>query len=241
MVRMTVQDILKQDEPRRMVIKMLRNVDSASFNEVLMDYVREDGADLKPHVIGSMLYLARLISEQPQGLRTGDTLARWGGDEFVVLLPDMPNLEDIRHVAHKLSQASREPVRIEEHSLPVTFSMGFTVFPDDGDDVEVCGLQVSGVGREGDVAAGKGLGGEFARRVDAAPHLLHAFCVDVEADDAHFPSEGEGDGLRSKKDRSNEDVVHLGQKTQPAREGVENRQNQGGTAGLAEPGREVEI
>jgi len=72
--RDTVQDILKQDEPRRMVIKMLRNVDSASFNEVLMDYMREDGADLKPHVIGSMLHLARLISEQPQGLRTGDTL-----------------------------------------------------------------------------------------------------------------------------------------------------------------------
>ena len=72
--RETVQDILKQDEPRRMVIKMLRNVDSASFSEVLMEYVREDGAELKPHVIGSMLYLARLISEQPQGLRTGDTL-----------------------------------------------------------------------------------------------------------------------------------------------------------------------
>jgi hypothetical protein len=53
-------------------------------------------------------------------------------------------------------------------------------------------------------------------------------------------SEGEGDGLRSKKDRGDEDVVHLGQKTQPAGEGVENPQHQGGTAGLAEPEREVE-
>ncbi|MDO9226510.1 MAG: EAL domain-containing protein [Pseudomonadota bacterium] len=70
-------------------------------------------------------------------LRTGDTLARWGGDEFVVLLPDMPGVDEIRHVADKLSESSREPVSIDNHSLPVTFSMGFTVFPDDGDDVDV--------------------------------------------------------------------------------------------------------
>ncbi len=72
--RESVQDILKQDEPRRLVIRMLRNVDSASFNEVLMEYVRDEGAGLPPPVVGSMLYLARLIAEQPQGLRTGDTL-----------------------------------------------------------------------------------------------------------------------------------------------------------------------
>lgn len=70
-------------------------------------------------------------------LRTGDTLARWGGDEFVVLLPDMPGVDEIRHVADKLSESSREPVSIDNHSLPVTFSMGFTIFPDDGDDVDV--------------------------------------------------------------------------------------------------------
>ncbi|MDP2430709.1 MAG: EAL domain-containing protein [Pseudomonadota bacterium] len=69
-------------------------------------------------------------------LRNGDTLARWGGDEFVVLLPDMPGLDEIRHVADKLTESSREPVRIDDHSLPVTFSMGFTVFPDDGGDVD---------------------------------------------------------------------------------------------------------
>ncbi len=72
--RESVQDILKQDEPRRMVIKLLRNVDSASFNEVLMAYVEEEGATLHPSVVKSMLQLARLIGEQPNGLRTGDTL-----------------------------------------------------------------------------------------------------------------------------------------------------------------------
>lgn len=72
--RESVQDILRQDEPRRMVIKLLRHVDSASFNEVLLDYVEEEGAALPPGVVKSMVQLSRLIAELPQGLRMGDTL-----------------------------------------------------------------------------------------------------------------------------------------------------------------------
>jgi diguanylate cyclase (GGDEF)-like protein len=92
--------------------------------------------DALGHKAGDQLLVA--FSNALRGvLRSVDTLARWGGDEFVVLLPDMPSLDDIRHVAEKLSEASREPVQIEGHALPVTFSMGFTVFPDDGEDIDI--------------------------------------------------------------------------------------------------------
>jgi len=92
--------------------------------------------DALGHKAGDQLLVA--FSNNLRGvLRSGDTLARWGGDEFVVLLPDMPDLDGIRQVADKLVQISRESVRIDDHTLPVTFSMGFTVFPDDGDDVGV--------------------------------------------------------------------------------------------------------
>ncbi len=92
--------------------------------------------DALGHKAGDQL-LKAFADNLQQALRNGDTLARWGGDEFVVMLPDMHDLEDIRRVGDKLARVSREAVQIESHSLPVTFSMGFTVFPDDGRDVDV--------------------------------------------------------------------------------------------------------
>jgi diguanylate cyclase (GGDEF)-like protein len=90
--------------------------------------------DALGHKAGDQLLVA-FANKLREGLRTVDTLARWGGDEFVILLPDMPGIDEIRHVAEKLAHASRDPVRIDGHALPVTFSMGFTIYPDDGDEV----------------------------------------------------------------------------------------------------------
>ena len=92
--------------------------------------------DALGHKAGDQLLVA-FASNLRAALRGGDTLARWGGDEFVVLLPDMPGLDEIHRVAEKLGESSRAPVRIDEQSLPVTFSMGFSIFPDDGDEVDI--------------------------------------------------------------------------------------------------------
>ena len=92
--------------------------------------------DALGHKVGDQLLVA-FASNLRAALRGGDTLARWGGDEFVVLLPDMPGLDEIHRVAEKLGESSRAPVRIDEQSLPVTFSMGFSIFPDDGDEVDI--------------------------------------------------------------------------------------------------------
>lgn len=87
------------------------------------------------HKVGDLLLIA-FSDHLRNTLRTGDTLARWGGDEFVVLLPDMPSLGEIRLVADKLAKASRKPVEIKDLTLPVTFSMGFAVYPEDGENVD---------------------------------------------------------------------------------------------------------
>jgi diguanylate cyclase (GGDEF)-like protein len=87
------------------------------------------------HKTGDRLLLA--FAERLRGeLRIGDTLARWGGDEFVLLLPDMVAEDDIRQVSDKVIQALQEPLDLDGAVTRVTFSMGAAVFPDDGGDVE---------------------------------------------------------------------------------------------------------
>jgi diguanylate cyclase (GGDEF)-like protein len=92
--------------------------------------------DALGHKVGDQLLVA-FAENLHARLRNGDTLARWGGDEFVVLLPDMPDAEAIRQVAAKLAQSSLTPIVLDNQSLPVSFSMGFAVYPDDGDSVDL--------------------------------------------------------------------------------------------------------
>ena len=68
--------------------------------------------------------------------RASDTIARIGGDEFVVLLPSLDQPEDASYVAKKVLDALSVPVTIGGHELQVTPSIGICAYPHDGDDVE---------------------------------------------------------------------------------------------------------
>ncbi|MEO8343201.1 MAG: bifunctional diguanylate cyclase/phosphodiesterase, partial [Gallionella sp.] len=70
-------------------------------------------------------------------LRGTDTLSRWGGDEFVVLCPDLANLENARGITQKLSLLARENITIDGMDFPFTFSAGFAVYPDDATNSEM--------------------------------------------------------------------------------------------------------
>lgn len=69
-------------------------------------------------------------------LRTSDTVARIGGDEFMVLLPEITQTQDAAKVVRKLLQAVREPVVLDDHKVQITTSIGIAVYPRDGRDAD---------------------------------------------------------------------------------------------------------
>jgi diguanylate cyclase (GGDEF)-like protein/PAS domain S-box-containing protein len=69
-------------------------------------------------------------------VREGNTVARIGGDEFIILLPACESAEDGVSVAQRLVEAFRLPFTLQAGSYHSTASAGLSVFPDDGGDAE---------------------------------------------------------------------------------------------------------
>ena len=67
-------------------------------------------------------------------LRGGDTVARLGGDEFVLLLVNLADAEEAGQVLERVLHAVAQPIRLGEHEVGVSASIGLTVFPDDPGD-----------------------------------------------------------------------------------------------------------
>ncbi len=81
--------------------------------------------------------LLQYVAERLQStVRDGDTVARIGGDEFVVILNDQSREDVIFRAMQRIVTRVSEPVRINDHELNITCSAGISVYPQDGPDVE---------------------------------------------------------------------------------------------------------
>jgi diguanylate cyclase (GGDEF)-like protein/PAS domain S-box-containing protein len=84
------------------------------------------------HTIGDAL-LQTVAQRIAAALRAGDLVARFGGDEFIVVLTGAPSVAAVQEVAHKLVQAVGEAVEVLGTSISVTPSIGVAMHPGDGD------------------------------------------------------------------------------------------------------------
>jgi diguanylate cyclase (GGDEF)-like protein/PAS domain S-box-containing protein len=90
--------------------------------------------DTLGHAVGDDL-LKQVAGRLRDSVRAIDTVSRLGGDEFVVILQDVPNLDDVVLVAEKIIAALSPAIRVGEHELHVTTSIGIAIYPDDGREV----------------------------------------------------------------------------------------------------------
>jgi diguanylate cyclase (GGDEF)-like protein len=89
--------------------------------------------DTLGHDVGDLL-LQATAERLSEALRKNDTVARFGGDEFLLILPDLKATEDAIQVAQKIVDGFRKPFLIDTHRLVVTTSIGIAVCPHDGTD-----------------------------------------------------------------------------------------------------------
>ena len=91
----------------------------------------KDVNDTHGHVVGDMLLQA--VANRLKGcVRETDTVARIGGDEFVVLLHSIHASEDAGRVSEKILQVLAQPLRLDGHNLNINISIGVAHFPEHG-------------------------------------------------------------------------------------------------------------
>lgn len=95
----------------------------------------KDVNDSFGHDVGDML-LIQVTQRLSSSVRSGDTVARFGGDEFAILLDDVASEKDVAQLAKKMLDTMVPVFKIQTHEILTTASIGVSIFPADGDDSE---------------------------------------------------------------------------------------------------------
>jgi diguanylate cyclase (GGDEF)-like protein len=89
------------------------------------------------HLVGDML-LRQMALRLQSSLRESDTICRFGGDEFVIVLEDLPEMDlpemDLRTVISKIQGSASLPMTLPVGTFALRLSVGSAIYPDDGSD-----------------------------------------------------------------------------------------------------------
>jgi diguanylate cyclase (GGDEF)-like protein len=102
-------------------------IDINSFKDV-NDTMGHAGGDLLLHQVGQRMR---------KSVREYDVVARFGGDEFLIMVPQADDIAGIERAAAKIMEHLQEPIAVGEQKFFISISMGIAVCPMDGDEPDV--------------------------------------------------------------------------------------------------------
>jgi diguanylate cyclase (GGDEF)-like protein/PAS domain S-box-containing protein len=91
--------------------------------------------DTLGHAVGDQV-LRSVARRLTSCVRESDTVSRHGGDEFLIVLSEVDELDDAGAIAEKIVRSVSEPHFVSGHELPLTASVGIAVYPEDGQDAQ---------------------------------------------------------------------------------------------------------
>ncbi|MES9990310.1 MAG: EAL domain-containing protein [Candidatus Thiodiazotropha sp.] len=136
------------------------------------------------HFVGDELL--KLVGQRLRSeLREADTLARVGGDEFNLLIPEINDIHDARNLAEKILRLTSEPFIIKSEEIFISFSIGISIYPSDGDtkdmlikNADIAMYKVKNAGKNGYAFYSEKMKTHFSQSLDIENGLRKAISTD---------------------------------------------------------------
>ena len=126
--------VLFNDRLVKAIEKAKRNNSKFALLFIDLDYFKEINDSLG-HAVGDEI-LKVVTARLKKVIREEDTVARFGGDEFIIILEDLKNAQDSSLVAEKILNVLSQSMSIDNNLLYISSSIGISIYPDDGTSVQ---------------------------------------------------------------------------------------------------------
>jgi len=125
---------LFKERLERTIIEATRHRNNFALFFIDLDQFKKINDSLGHHVGDEVLIEA--AKRLKNSLREEDTLSRLGGDEFTVILKDIKVPKNAATVAQKILNKMKEPIKIADHTLHISASIGIALYPDDATNMD---------------------------------------------------------------------------------------------------------